>query len=139
MLLKKSIYPYEYVDSWERFNEVSLPEKVAFYSELNLEDISDEDYIHVQKVFKWLKIKNLGENHDLYVKSDTLLLADVFENFRSMCLKIYELYPVKFISAPGLAWKPILQKAYIKLDLVTDMDMLLMIEKGIRGRIHNSI
>ena len=139
MLLKKSIYPYEYVDSWERFNEVSLPEKVAFYSELNLEDISDEDYIHVQKVFKWLKIKNLGENHDLYVKSDTLLLADVFENFRSMCLKIYELDPVKFISAPGLAWQPILQKAYIKLDLVTDMDMLLMIEKGIRGRIHNSI
>ena len=67
------------------------------------------------------------------------MLADVFENFRSMCLKIYEFDPVKFISAPGLAWQPILQKAYIKLDLVTDMDMLLMIEKGIRGRIHNSI
>ena len=81
LLLRKGVYPYEYMDSWERFNETSLPDKKAFYSELNLEDITDKDYEHAQKVFKDLKLKNLGDYHDLYVQSDTLLLADVFENF----------------------------------------------------------
>ena len=79
------------MDSWERFDETSLPNKKAFYSELNLEDITDKDYEHAQKVWKVFGIKNLGEYHDLYVQSDTLLLADVFENFRNMCLEIYEL------------------------------------------------
>ena len=101
MLLRKGIYPYEYIDSWERFDETSLPDKETFYSELNLEDITDKDYEHAHKVWKTFKIKNLGEYHDLYVQSDTLLLADVSENFRDMCIEIYELDPAHFLSAPG--------------------------------------
>ena len=105
MLLRKGVYPYEYMDSWEKFDETTLPPKEAFYSNLNLEDISDEDYAHAQKVWDVFEIKNRGEYHDLYVQSDTLLLADVFENFRNMCLEIYELDPVYFVSAPRLAWQ----------------------------------
>ena len=95
LLLRKGVYPYEYMDSWERFNETSLPDKKAFYSELNLEDITDKDYAHAQKVFKELKLKKLGY-HDLYVQSDALLLADVFENFENKCIEIYELDPSCF-------------------------------------------
>ena len=123
------------MDSWERFDETSLPNKKAFYSELNLEDITDKDYEHAQKVWKVFGIKNLGEYHDLYVQSDTLLLADVFENFRNKCLEIYELDPIYFVSAPGLAWQACLKKTGVKLELITDYDMILMIEKGIRGGI----
>ena len=78
LLLRKGIYPYEYMDSWEKFNETTLPSKEAFYNNLNLEDISDEDYNHAQKVWDVFKITNLGDYYDLYVQSDTLLLADVF-------------------------------------------------------------
>ena len=100
LLLRKRVYPYEYMDSWERFNETSLPDKKAFYSELNIEDITDRDYAHAQKVFEEFKLKNLGDYHDLYVQSDTLLLADVFENFRNKCIEIYELDPAHFLSDP---------------------------------------
>ena len=91
MLLRKGVYQYEYIDSWERFNETTLPNKKAFYSKLNLEDITDEDYIHPQKVFEEFKLKNLVEYHDLFVQSDTLLVSDVFENFKNKCIKTYEL------------------------------------------------
>ena len=101
LLLRKGVYPCEYLDSWERFNH----NKKAFYSKLYLEDITDEDYIHAQKVTEDLKLKNLGEYHDVYVQSDTLLLADVFENFRNKCIEIYELDPAHFFSASGLAWQ----------------------------------
>ena len=87
MLLRKCAYPYEYMDSWERFNETSLPSKGNFYSELILEDISDSTYEHAEKVFK-KNCKNMGDYHDLYVQTDTLLLADVYENFRNKCLEI---------------------------------------------------
>ena len=90
--------------AWGRLNETSIPDKKAFYSELNLEDITDKDYAHAQKVFKELKLKNPGDYHDLYVQSDTLFLADVFENFRNKCIEIYELDPAHFLSEPGLAW-----------------------------------
>ena len=133
MLLRNRVYPYEYMDSWVRFNWTSLPDKKAFYSELNLEDITDKDYEHAQKVWKVFGIKNLGEYHDLYVQSDTLLLADVFENFRNKCIEIYELDPAHFLSAPGLAWQACLKKTKVKLELLTDIDMLLMVEKGTRG------
>ena len=103
LLLRKGVYPYEYMDSWERSDETSLPYKKSFYSELYLEDITDKDYTHAQKVFKELGLKNLGDYHDLYVQSDTLLLADVFENFRNKCIEIYELDPVHFLSAPRFA------------------------------------
>ena len=89
------------MDSWKKFDENTLPAKKDFCSNLNLEDISDEDYTHAQKVWNIFKIKNLGQYHDLYVQSDTLLLADIYENFRNKCLNIYELDPVYFVSVPG--------------------------------------
>ena len=123
------------MDRWGQFNEAVLPPKKDFYSNSILENISDEDYIHAQKVWDVFKIKNLGEYHDLYVKIDTLLLSDVFENFRNMCFDIYELDPTYFVSAPGLAWQACLKKTGVKLELLTDYDMILMTEKGIRGGI----
>ena len=110
MLLRKGVYPYEYMDNWERFNEVVFPDKKAFYSNLNIEGTTDVDYRHANSVFKELKMINLGDYRDLYVKSDTVLLADVFENFRNMCMKIYELDPSHFLTAPGLAWQACLKK-----------------------------
>ena len=110
LLLRKGVYPYEYIDSWEKFNEISLPPKEAFCSELNLEDIKDEDYEHAQKVWEVFEIKNLGEYQDLYVQCDTLLLADIFENFVDKCIEIHELDPAHFLAAPRLAWKACLKK-----------------------------
>ena len=110
LLLRKGVYPYEYMDNWERFNEILLPNKEAFYSNLNMERITDTDYRHANKVFKELKLKNVGEYHDLYVQSETLLLADVFENLRNMCIKVYELDPAHFLTAPGLSWQACLKK-----------------------------
>ena len=91
LLLRKGVYPYEYMDDWGKFNETLLPEKEDFYSHLNMEDITDADYAHAKTVCKDFKIKDLGEYHDFYVQSDTLLLGDVFENFRNMCLIKYKL------------------------------------------------
>ena len=110
LLLRKGVYPYEYMDSWERFDETSLPDKTAFYSELNLEDITCKDCLHAQKVWEVFEINNLGEYHDLYVQSDTLLLGDAFEKFRDTCFEIYGLGPSHFLSSPGLAWKACLKK-----------------------------
>ena len=137
LLLGKGVYPYEYMDSWERFNESSLPSKKDFCSELNLEGISVKDYEHAKKVFKEY-CKNMGDYCDLYVQTDTFLLADVFENFTDMCLKIYGLDPSYFYSAPGLAWQACLKKTNVELELLTDNDMLLMVEKGTRGGICQS-
>ena len=103
LFLRKGAFTYEYRDNWKRFDERALPDKEAFYSNLSMEDIIDLDYNHANRVFKKFKLKNLGEYHDLYVQSDTLLLADVFENLRNMCIKVYELDPAHFLSAPGLA------------------------------------
>ena len=139
LLLRKVVYPYEYADTWERFSEISLPSKEDFYSNLNKEDISDIDYRHANNVFKVFKLENLGDYHDLYVQSDTLLLADVFNNFRDMYIKEYELDPAHFLSLPGLAWQACLKKTNIELELLTDYDMLLMVEEGIRGGICHSI
>ena len=100
LLLKKGVYPYEYVDNWERFDETSLADKEAFYSNLNIKSITDVDYRHAKRVFKEFNIKYLGEYHDLYVQSDTLLLANIFENFRNKCTEIYELESAHFLSAP---------------------------------------
>ena len=91
------------MNDWKKFNETSLPGKEDFYSQLNMEDIYDAGYAHAKRVCKDFKVKKLGEYHSLYVQSNTLLLADVFENFRNMCFEIYELYPAKFLSAAGLA------------------------------------
>ena len=131
LLLRKGLYPYKHIDSWERFNETSLPDKKAFYSEFSLEDISDKDYTQAQKVLKELKLKNL---------CDTLIiLADVFENFRNKCMKIYERNRAHFLPAPGLAWQVCLKRTGVRLKLLTDIDMLLKVEKRIKDRICHAI
>ena len=131
LLLRKGVYPYKYMDNWERFNEISLPSKESFYSSLNMKDIDDIDYTHGNNVFNKFKLNNLGDYHDLYVQSETLLLA--------VGLKEYEIDPAHFLSLPGLAWQACLNKTNIELELLTDYDMLLMVEEGIRGGICHSI
>ena len=128
MLLRKGVYPYEYIDEWGKFNEKLLPGKDSIYSNLTLENI-----------FKKFNINNLGEYHDLYVRSDTLLLADIFENFRQSCLENYELDLAHFVSLPRLAWQACLKKTNVELELLTDYDMLLMVEEGIKGGICHAV
>ena len=134
MLLRKGVYPYEYMDGWDKFNETLIPSKESFYSNLTMENISETDYRHANNVFKTFKLNNLGDYHDLYVHSDTLLLAHVFENFRKAGIKTYELDPAHCISLPGLAWQACFKKTGVELELLPDY-MLLMIEEGIRGGI----
>ena len=133
LLLRKRIYSYEYIYSWERFDETALPDKEAFYISLNMKGIISVDYRHAKRVYKELKLKNQGDHHDLYVKSDTILLADVFENFRNKCIEISGLDPTHFLSASGLVWQASFKKTGVKLELLTDIRMLLMVEKAIRG------
>ena len=115
LLLRKGVYPYEYMDDWSRLDEEELLDKSDFYSSLNMEEISGIDYRRVNKVFDKFNVKNLGEHHDLYVQSDTLLLADLFENFRDICIKVYGLDRAYFLSAPGLEWKACLKKNRSKI------------------------
>ena len=138
-LLKKGVYPYEYTDDWDKFEEKQLPAKESFHSDLTMEDISETDLKHANNVFKKFNLNHLGDYHDLYVKSDMLLLADISENFRNACLDNYGLDPMHFVSLPGLAWQACLKKTNVKLELITDYDMFLMIEDGIRGGICHAI
>ena len=153
LMIRKSVYPYEYIDGWKKFEETSLPPKDAFYSRLNMKDISDQDHEHEQQVWNTMEKKILGCYHDTYLKTDVLLLADVFETFRNTCLKTCKLDPAHLYTAPGLAWQVFLKTAAeycehekrrkecelcpddFRLELITDIDMLLMVEKDIRGGI----
>ena len=135
LLTRKGIYPHEYVSSWDRFEEAQLPPIEAFYSKLNMSSISSDDYQHAQKVWKEFRIHNLGDHHDLYLRTDVVLLANVYEAFRETCLEHYKLDPAHFYTSPGLAWKACLKHTGIRLKLLTDPDMLLMFEHGIRGGI----
>ena len=134
LMARKGVYPYDYMDSFEKFNE-KLPSKEDFYSILNNEYISDEDYKHAQNVWNTFKLKSMGEYHDLYLKSDILLLADVFENFRKTCLEYYKLDPAHYFTSPGLSWDAMLKMTNIKLELMTDIDMFQFVEKAMRGGI----
>ena len=135
LLTKKGVYPYEYMDSLEKLEETELPPKEAFYSRLNDENISDKDYAHAKKVWETFNMKTLRDYHELYNKVDVLLLADVFENFRDICIENYKLDPAHYFTAPGLAWDAALKVTEVNLELLSDVDMLLMVEKGIRGGI----
>ena len=115
LMTRKGIYPYDYMDSFEKFNKTELPTKEEFYSILNNEHISDEDYSHAQKVWNTFKLQTMGEYHNLYLKSDILLLADVFENFRKTCLQYYKLDPCHYFTSPGLSWDAMLKMTNIKL------------------------
>ena len=135
LLLKKGIYPYKYMDSFERFHEAQLPEKEKFHSSLSGKGITDEDHAHAKQVWEALGCRNLGEYHDWYVATDTVLLADVFENFRKVCQEKYGLDPVHYYTSPGLSWDALLKKTGVELELLTDLDMHLFIERGMRGGI----
>ena len=135
LMTRKGIYPYDYRDSFEKFNKTELPTKEEFYSILNNEHISDEDYCHAKKVWNTFQLQTMGEYHNLYLKSDILLLADVFENFRKTCIQYYKLDPANYFSSPGLSWDAMLKMTNIQLELMTDIDMFQFIEKGMRGGI----
>ena len=135
LLGKGYYYPYEDADSWEKFDKTTIPPKAAFYSELNFEGIRNADYTHVQNLWAVSEIKNSGEYHNFYAQSNRLLLADVFENFRDKCIKIYDFDPSNFLTRTRLAWQACLKESKAELELLTDIDMLLIVEKGIRGRI----
>ena len=130
----KRVYPYDCMDSFDKFNETKLPNKDDFYSILNDENISDNQYNHAQNVWNTFNLKTLGKYHNLYLKSDILLLADVFENFRKTCLQYYKLDPAHYFTSPGLSWGAILKMTNIKLELI-DVDMYQFVEKGTRGGI----
>ncbi|XP_033726725.1 uncharacterized protein LOC117316295 [Pecten maximus] len=132
LLLRKQVYPYDYFDCQAKFGETVLPNKQVFRSSLTGMSISDEDYHHAQTVWEAFNIQNLGQYHDLYVLTDVLALADVFENFRELCLNYYELDPAHFYTSPGLAWQAALKMTGVNLELLTDIDMHLFIEKGLR-------
>ena len=135
ILKQKGFYPYEYMDSEEKFNDTKIPPREAFYSKLSGRGITEKDYKHAGNVWNSFKMKTFKEYHELYNITDVLLLADVFENFRDLCLKIYGLDPVYYFTAPGLAWDACLKITDIELELLSETNMLLMFEKGIRGGI----
>ena len=130
------MYPYEYIDNYNRFDEKKLPNKDAFYSSLNESGIKDTEYKHAEEVWKEFNIKNIGEYHDLYLKTDVLLLTDIFENFRKTAINDYKLDPANgYFTLPNYAWDAMLYKTKIKLEQLTDPDKYLFCEKAIRGGI----
>ena len=133
LLTRKGVYPYDYVSSLEKLTETQIPAKEHFYSKLNDENISDEDYSHAINVWNTFNCQTIRDYHDLYLKSDVLLLADVFENFRKTCMKHYSLDPAHYYTSPGLAWDACLKETGQQLELLHDYDMLMMFERGIRG------
>ena len=135
LIKQKGFYPYEFMDTEEKFNDTKPPPREAFYSKLSGKGITEKNYKHVWNVWYTFKMKTFKDYHKLYNETDVLLLADVFENFRNLCLKIYGLDPVYYFTAPGLAWDACLKMTNINLELLSDPNMLLMFEKGIRGGI----
>ena len=135
LVTRKGVYPYEYMDSFERFDETSLPPPSEFYSKLSNEHITDSAYKHAQEVWDTFDCRNIGDYHDLYLKTDVLLLADVFENFRKTAMATYGLDPAHYYTLPGYSWEALLKFTRVSLELLTDSNMYLFIEKGLRGGI----
>ena len=133
LVKRKGVYPYDYMDCIERLNETCLPPIECWYSRLNDEGISTQDYAHARQVWDTFRMKTMKDYHDLYLITDVLLLSCVFEEFRNICLKHYKLDPAWYYTTPGLAWDACKKITKISLELLHDQDMLLMVEKGIRG------
>ena len=127
LIKQKGVYLYDYMDTFDKFNETELPKKEDFYSILNNEHITNDQYNYAQDVWNKFNLKSMGEYHDLYLKNDILLLADVFENLRKTCLQYYKLDPCHYFSSPGLSWDAILKMTDIKLELMADIDMFQFI------------
>ena len=145
-LKQKDAFPYEYMNSFKRFNKEKLLDKKSFYSSVKDKKtgdngkkldrhISDEDYLTCKKIWNEFNMKNMGHYHDHYLKKDVLLLADVFEKFVATCLKFYGLDPCHYFSSPGLSWDAMLKMTGVKLEKISDIDKYLFIEKGLRGGI----
>ncbi|KYM94128.1 hypothetical protein ALC62_15259 [Cyphomyrmex costatus] len=132
-LTRKGVFPYEYVNSFDKLNETSFPPREGFYSSLTDEDISVDDYQHATDVWQRFRINTLGDYSDLYLKTDVLLLADVFENFRDTCMETYGLDPAYYVTLPSYTWDAMLKNTGVRFELLTDIDMVLFIERGIRG------
>ena len=135
MLTRKGVYPYTYMDSMEKFKENHLPSKEEFFNDLSKKEISDEDFQFVHQLWKTFNLKNLGELHDLYMETDTLLLADVFQNYRQVIMKNYGLDPAHFYTAPALSWSAGLKYTNAKLEIPEDIDMHIFLDRGLRGGI----
>ena len=135
LMKQKGVYPYDYMSNFDKFNETQLPTKDEFYSQMNNTHITDEEYSHAQNVWNTFNLKTMGEYHDLYLKSDVLLLADVFENFRKTCLEYYRLDPCHYFTSLGLSWDAMLKMTEVNLELITDIDMYQFVEEGLRGGI----
>ena len=133
LMSQKGVYPYDFMDSFEKFHQMELPNKDQFYSILNDQHITDDEYDHANKVWNTFMIKTMGEYHDQNLVSDVLLLTDVSENFRKTCMQYYKLDPCHYFTSPGLSWDAMLKMTNIKLELMTDIDMFQFIEKGMRG------
>ena len=133
LISHKGTYPYDFMDSFEKFNKTELPTQEEFYSILNNEHITDKQYEHAQNVWNTFKLKSMGEYHDLYLQTDILLLVDVFENFRKTCIQYYKLDPCHYFTSAGLSWDAMLKMTDIRLELMVDVDMFQFIEKGMRG------
>lgn len=135
LVKRKGVFPYEYVNSFQRLKETQLPPIEEFYSQLYKKECTVEDYNHAQKVWDIFSCRTLEEYMELYLKTDVLLLTDVFENFRKICKKIYNLDPCHYYTAPGLSWDAMLKTTKIELKLLTDIHKYNFIKKGIRGGI----
>ena len=133
LMAKKGGCPYDFMDSFEKFDQTELPTKDQFYSILNDQHITTDEYKHAKKVWKAFKIKTMGEYHDVHLKSDVLLLTDIFESFRKTCFQYYKLDPCHYFTSPGLSWDAMLKMTNIKLELMVDIDMFQFIEKGMRA------
>ena len=134
LLTEKGVYPYDYMNAFDKFNDEQLPSKEHFYSRLSEEDIAADDFKKAKQIWKHFGIKNMGEYHDLYLKTDVLLLTDVFEHFRDMCVSYYGLDPVYYYTLLNFAFDSMLKLTGIEIDSVYDQEMYEMIESGLRGR-----
>jgi len=133
LLTRKGIFPYEYIDCVEKLEEMCLPSRESFYSSLTDDTVSESDYAHAANVWQRFSIRTLGEYSDLYLKTDVLLLADIFENFRDSCIASYGLDPAYYYTLPGFTWDAMLKYTRINFELLTDIDMVMFVERGIRG------
>ena len=139
LVLRKGVFPYDYIDSLKRFEETSLPPPEMFYNRLSESDIDPEDYEHALKVWRELNMSTLGDYNDFYVKLDVTLLCDVMEQFRNVCISAYDLDCFYYYTSPGLAWQAMMKETKCELQLLTDIDMILMVEAGVRGGLTNAV
>ena len=133
LLTRKGVFPYDYVSSYSKLNDTRLPSREAFYNQLNDHAASEPDYAHAVNVWNSFRVQTLGEYNDLYLKTDVLLLADVFESFRTDSIASYDLDPAHYFTLPSFTWDAMLKYTGVRLELLTDVDMLLFVERGICG------